>query len=114
MFLHRQTANENIRTKALDIARSNVIPFLFNYTRVDSSAVIFQKTYDDVDYFSCRDRHIMTIVVQEQGVSTTGHFDKSQAWIDEAKVNLAITLTVLLLWIVAETSFGRPVIHLVS
>jgi hypothetical protein len=114
MFLHGQTANENIRTMAVDIAHSTVIPFLFNYTRANSSGIIFQKIFYDVDYISCRDRHIMTIIVQGQGVNTTGHFDMSQAWIDEAKINLAITLTVLLLWVVAETSFGRPVIHLVS
>ena len=101
-------------TMAVDIAHSTVIPFLFNYTRADSTGIIFQRTHDDVDYTSCRDQSIMTIVVQGQGVNTTGYFDKSQAWIVDAKVNLAITISVLVLWAVAETSFGRPVIYLVS
>jgi len=98
----------------VDIAHSSVIPFLFNYTRANSTDIIFQRTYDDIDYNSCRDRHIMTIVIRGPGVYTTGHFDESQAWIAGAKAHLATTIYVLMLWVIAEISFGRPVMHLVS
>jgi hypothetical protein len=114
IFLHGRAANEKFRTTAVDIAHSTVIPFLFNYTRANSTDIIFQRTYDDVDYISCRARHITTIVIRGPGVYTTGHFDESQVWIAGAKAHLATTIYVLMLWVVAEILFGRPVMHLVS
>jgi hypothetical protein len=112
IFLHGRTAQEKIRTTAVDIAHSTVIPSLFNYTRADSTGIIFQRTYGNED--DIRSQHILTIVIYGQGVNTTGQFDESQAWINDAMVHLATTIFVLMLWVAAEISFGRPVIHLVS
>jgi hypothetical protein len=56
----------------------------------------------------------MKIVVRGPGVDTIGHFDLTQEWIAGAKVYLVRTIYVLMLWVVAEISFGRPVMHLVS
>ena len=114
IFLHGRTANENIATRAVDIAHSTVIPFLLNYTRANSTGIIFQRTYSDCYYDPCPDRQITKILIYGQGFNTIGYFDDRNVWIAGAKMQLTFTIFMVMFWVAAEISFGGPVIHLVS
>ena len=100
------------------MARSSVIPTLYNYTRVNGNTTIFSETYalSDGNWTDLRDRERLNVSVSQEGsdVSTCGLFDNSQLIVDSGKVELVATILLLFVWVLGVVSFTSPVMTLVS
>ena len=76
LTLHTQTANLNFANLSLDVARTSVIPTLYNYTRANSTNIIFHHYYELTNdrVRDLREREIYIVNVYEEGsdVYTSG------------------------------------------
>eukprot|EP01082_Thalassiosira_pseudonana_P013601 g12334.t1 g12334 contig6:1719012-1722497(-) len=114
MQLHGQTKYPAFADKALDIARSSVVPLLYSYTRVNDTGMVLSRTYDiDHELLDLREREILNITVHSNITYTTGLFDNRRGVYEDAKVELFTTCFILLIWIVGVTAFAGPVMTLV-
>ncbi len=118
LTLFGQTANERNAESSVNIARSSVIPTLFQFTRADGTSTKFSQTYElsGGDVNDLRQREILSVTIDMEGSDefTTGLFDNSQATNSRAIVELLTTLFFLIVWVVGVTSFVGPVMTLVS
>ncbi|KAL7538058.1 hypothetical protein ACHAXR_008250 [Thalassiosira sp. AJA248-18] len=118
LTLHGQTANAKFADFSVNVARSSVIPSLFNYTRANltDDSTIFSGTYElNNDVRDLREREVLSVEVYSDGSSvyTSGQFDNSQVTRDNAKVELVTTILILCVWILGVASFAGPVMTLV-
>ena len=69
LTLHTQTANLNFANLSLDVARTSVIPTLYNYTRANSTNIIFHHYYELTNdrVRDLREREIYIVNVYEEG-----------------------------------------------
>ena len=76
LTLHTQTANLNFANLSLDVARTSVIPTLYNYTRANTMNIIFHHYYELTNdrVGDLREREIYIVNVYEEGsdVYTSG------------------------------------------
>jgi len=76
LTLHTQTANLNFANLSLDVARASVIPTLYNYTRANSTGIIFHHYYELTNdrVRDLREREILSVNVYKEGsdVYTSG------------------------------------------
>ena len=118
LTLHTQTANLNFANLSLDVARASVIPTLYNYTRANSTHIIFHHYYELTNdrVRDLREREILSVSVYKEGsdVYTSGQFNNSPVVIDSARVELVTTILLLIVWILGVASFAGPVMTLVS
>ena len=78
ILLHGQTRNEQFATKALTIARTNVVPNLFRYQRYNESNVFLSETYVLASGRSPEDirlREMLNITIHSDMANTNGVFD---------------------------------------
>jgi len=117
LTLHGQTANPKFANMSVEVARSRVIPSLYNYTRANGSDAIFSSEYGNVvDLLEhLRDREILSVNITMNGSDEYSHglFDNSQILKDNAKVELVTTVLILFIWILGVASFAGPVMTLV-
>lgn len=118
LTLHTQTANLNFANLSLDVARASVIPTLYNYTRANSTGIIFHHYYELTNgrVRDLREREILSVNVYKKAsdVYTSGQFNNSPVVIDSARVELVTTILLLFVWILGVASFAGPVMTLVS
>ncbi|KAL7549343.1 hypothetical protein ACHAWF_012613 [Thalassiosira exigua] len=115
--LYGQTANPRFARQSVDVARSSVIPSLFNYTRANSTGAIFSATYElnSGDVSDLREREICRVEVRMDGsdVYTYGLFDNSEVTRSDAKVELVTEILLLIVWILGVASFAGPIMRLI-
>ena len=78
ILLHGQTRNDKYSNKALNIARSSVVPNLFWYQRYNDSGLVLSQTYELDSGRTLNDirvREILNISVHSAGDTTIGLFD---------------------------------------
>ena len=118
LTLFGQTANERNAESSVNIARSSVIPTLFQYTRANGTSTKFSQTYElsGGDVNDLRQREILSVTIDMEGsdVFTTGLFDNSDRTSENALVDLFTTVFILIIWVLAKVSFVGPVMTLVS
>ena len=118
LTLFGQTANERNAESSVNIARSSVIPTLFQFTRADGTSTKFSQTYElsGGDVNDLRQREILSVTIDMEGsdVFTTGLFDNSDRTSENALVDLFTTVFILIIWVLAKVSFVGPVMTLVS
>jgi len=117
LTLYGQTANPKYADLSVNLARSSVIPHLFNYTRANETDVIFNRTYElsSGEVEELREREIKIVDVYQQGsdVYTRSLFDDRITTRDSARVEIVTMLLILVLWIMGVASFAGPVMTLV-
>lgn len=118
LTLYGQTGNPKFAALSVDVARASVIPSLFNYTRGNETDIMFSSEYElsKGEVTDLREREVLVVNVTQElsEVYTLGLFDDSQITTDHAKVELATTILILIVWILAVASFAGPVMTLVS
>jgi hypothetical protein len=115
ILLHGQTSNSKFAERSLNIARS-VVPTLFYYQRYNETGSIINETYtlnSGRTSEQMRAREILNITVQSDLANTTGLFDNGAAVSGLFLTEIAITLYMLILWVIAVTAFAGPVMTLV-
>lgn len=88
ILLHGQTRNQKFANKAIDIARSSVVPNLLSYQRYNESDLVLSKTYDLNNGYSLKDlrvREILNISIHSDAADTYGMFDNNIYVKDDAR-----------------------------
>jgi len=115
LTLHGQTASESFAARYVEVARSSVIPSLYNFTRANETEIIFSEEFQDVAWTELREREILSVLVSEEDSDayTSGDFDNSQVNRDRAKVELLTEALLLFIWVLGVAAFASPVMTLV-
>eukprot|EP00956_Cyclotella_meneghiniana_P004350 scaffold5312_cov71-Cyclotella_meneghiniana.AAC.4 len=116
ILLHGQTKNGKFANKALNIAKSSVVPNLFSYQRYNESDVLISENWtldSGRTLADIRVREMLNITIHSNLADTNGLFDNRYVIKGGAMTELITTLLLLALWILGVTAFAGPVMTLV-
>ncbi|KAL3785884.1 hypothetical protein HJC23_008772 [Cyclotella cryptica] len=117
ILLHGQTSNAKYATKALNIARSSVVPNLYQFQRYNDTGLVLSQTYELDSGRTLNDirvREILNISIYSAvDTQTIGLFDISKNVNEQALEELVTTIFILVVWIIGVIAFAGPIMTLV-